>query len=222
MLLCGDVDLIRPGYRGLEAGTYRIDSQLLQDAYATCPQDLRLELAHSLAFIRSEPTVFRRLFLDLWKTEATPSVREELAGILHTFLIWNPARADDYRDIILELFWSPRRYTALPALHMLGYLSDLSPRDLERIKARVTGKWFDHRMNGLNGLCNLVKRHREVSPDVVAFATSPELRAIARRIQRTDPDKDARTCAYYLLKAIREYDARGPKTRRRRRRGASK
>jgi hypothetical protein len=216
MMLSRDGDITVASYRGLAARTYRVDAKLLSDAYAACPRDLKLQLARSTAFIRAEPAVFKKLFLDLWRRETSPEAREELASTLHAFLQFNPARADEFRGPILELFRSPRRYVALSAIRMVGYLSDLPARDLERLESRITSAWFGNRMNALNALCEWVKRHREVSPGVVAFATSPEIRAIARRIHRTDPAKDARTCAYYLLKALREYDARGTAKKARR------
>jgi hypothetical protein len=215
LILVPSFEVLDRGLNGIdERHAYTIDPKLITDLYEHCPAEQKLALACTTAFCRLAPVPFRRLFLDAWARPMSIEQREALVSTLAAFFSAYPERAEEYRSLILELLWSPRRYLALAALRMVGYLNDLAPRDLERIKARVSGKWFDHRMNGLNGLCELVKRHREVSPAVVAFATSPELRAIARRIQRTDPDKDARTCAYYLLKAIREYDARGTKAKK--------
>jgi hypothetical protein len=145
--------------------------------------------------------------------------RQDIAWTLWGYLRRNVGRAERFRAVILDLLRSSQRDDVLAGLGLARYLNEFAPEDLERIKKRMTARWSHHRMNAHNALCELVKRHREVSPDVVAFATSPEIRSIAQRIQRTDPEKDPRTCAYYLLKAIREYDAQTSAKKPRRARG---
>jgi hypothetical protein len=201
--------------RGLfDEGRFQLDEKLVSDLYRASPADLKIALVSQLAFTRLKPAVFESLFRDVWRLPMTLLQRQRVAWALAGYFKRNPDRAEAFRPLILDLLRSNRKYFVLAGLGLVRHLNELEPGDLERIKQRMNAAWSHHRMNAINGLCELVKRHREVSPAVVAFATSPELRAIARRIQRTDPDKDARTCAYYLLKAIREYDARGTKAKK--------
>jgi len=209
LLICPpDPDSHATAINGIEAGRYRIDEKLLSDLYRAASNDIKIALVGTTAFTRLSPAVFERLFMQTWRIESMSlEQRETLVNSLSAFLLArHPERAERFRDILLEMLWSRNRYISLRGLGDVGFLSDLAPRDLDRLKRKATAAFFGFRMNAFNALCHLVKRHREVSPEVLAFCTSKEIRAIARRLNRTDPDKRVRTCAYYLLKALREYD----------------
>lgn len=86
---------------------------------------------------------------------------------------------------------------------MAGFLDDLETKDLELMKEKI-GARSNLRTCAMNGLCELLKRRREVSPRVLAFCLDPKLQAKAERIYGWDTDDGTRLSAYYLLKAIRE------------------
>jgi hypothetical protein len=198
---------------------FEVDSTLLTDLYSSCPAELQVELVATPAFGRLPPPLFKRYFLTTWENERlTTDQRDTLAYELSGFLHQHPEEAESYRDIVLGLLHSPRKSRCLSGLYLACLLSELAPRDLERIKRKLKAAWFAQRMNALNGLSLLVKRHREVAPEIVQFATSDEIRSLARRIQRADPDKGVRSSAYFLLKSLREYDASSPQRRKRSRR----
>ena len=209
-------DEVRPAIHEMfEDGRIQIDGKLVSDLYRASPSNLKIALVGQLAFSRAKPALFEPLFRDAWRLQMTMLERQRFAWTLESHFHRNAGRAERFRPLILDLLRSSQKYFILAGIGLARHLNELEPEDLERIKQHMGATWPHHRMGALNGLCNLVKRHRDVSPDVVAFATSPEIRAIARRIQRKDRDKRARTCAYYLLEAIREYDAvRGTKAKK--------
>lgn len=131
--------------------------------------------------------------------------RKILAGALRSFLYLNPTRADEYKPFILSFAWNPREEIHLTAVDMLRFVDDLAPEDMARLKQRLLSRHLV-RMNALNVCCEMVQRHTQLSPRLLAFCTSDEVRALARRIASSDRDKDARTCAYYFLKALFRYD----------------
>lgn len=48
---------------------------------------------------------------------------------------------------------------------------------------------------------------------MLAFCSSEEMTTLVRRMRQTDPDPDVRTCAYYVLKALKARPGK-PKFRR--------
>ena len=206
LLLVPSFEVLHTALKGVgEERSYRIDARLLADLYAACPRHLKLALAHTPAFSRLKPQAFTPLFRDAWRIKPmTTYQRRDLALTLEAFLNRNPRQAEHWRDIILSLLWSPAHELCLRGLYQAGYLDSLEPRELARIRQKLSAS-VHIRMNALNGLTLLMRRHRQVAPAVVEFITSDPIRQAAQRIQRTDPDRDARTCARYLLKAIREY-----------------
>jgi len=151
------------------------------------------------------------LFRDAWRIKsATMYQRRDLAATLEAFLGGNPRQAERFRDIIMSLFWSPVHEFCLRGVYQIGYLDNLEPKDFDRIRRKLSRA--DRapasariRNNMLNGLTLLVKRDREVAPAVREFATSDPIVRTARRLQRAAPDEGVRSCAYYFLKAVREY-----------------
>lgn len=207
LAICPDFEIYAAGRKGIEEGRYHIDARLVADLYTSCPDKLKLVIADSLAFRRLPPATFRRLFLDAWHLKSlTVGQRHSLALVLEGFVARSPAHAEANRDLILELLWSRYMTLCLRGVYQIGYLNDLEPRDLERLKDKLATGSVYIRMNALNGLCILTKRYKELSPRLLAFCTSDEVRALARRIASSDRDKDARTCAYYFLKALFRYD----------------
>jgi hypothetical protein len=217
MIVSSNPDVRSTDFDRIDAGVIRLDEQLLEDLHARCPRELKVALFESAAVFRLSASAFKRLFHTTWSEPMlSAGQRHILARSLSARL--RPRRrgqhvhlqvdgVDDYRDVIIELLWSPGRSLCLRGLLLAGLLNDLSPRDLGRMKRKLTSRWFDHRMNACNGLCELVKRHRELPRAIIESATSLEVRKAAARITRTDPEAGARSCAYFLLKAIREYDA---------------
>jgi hypothetical protein len=219
MILVPGREALSAAFEGFDNGSFEVDSTLLTDLHAACPTELQVELIGTPAFRHLPSPIFKRLFLATWGNERlTMDQQASLALDLETFLRRHPTEAEGYRDIILRLLHSRRRALCVRGLYLACLLNELSPRDLERVKKKVTAAWFDHRMNALNGLCALVKRHREATPANVELATSEEVRTLARRLLRTDPDNAVRSCAYFLLRALREYEAASSPQRRRARR----
>lgn len=206
LMLVPSFEVLDTALKGVdEEQAYRIDGKLLSDLYASCPKHLKLALAHTPAFSRLGPRAFLPLFRDAWQIKpATLYQRRDLALTLEAFLGGNQKHGESFRDIIMSLFWSPVHELCLRGIYQVGYLGDLAPKDLDRIRQKLSGS-VHIRMNALNGLTLLARRHREVAPAIREFITSDPVLRAARHIQKTDPDEGARSCARYLLKAVREY-----------------
>jgi len=207
---------------GVKAGRYAVDPEFLTHFYNSCPEPLKLALFQTFGLAWLQPAVFEPIFRNAWSLRsATTHQREFVAWKLETVLSHHPAHAEDYRDIILELLRSPRPELCTRGLYLVSYLDDVEPRELAYVRRRLSAAKPEPRMNALNGLCRWTQRHREVSPRVLEFTTSPEIREKAKHLLRSDPEKAVRTCAHFMLKALREYEratgAKPSRTKKRKR-----
>ena len=204
VMLISDVgwELHNTIYKGLRAGRYHLDSKLLKDLYAVCPKSLRPQLIHSGFFSWLGPAEFERPFVETYRRKRlTVFERRDLALSLEGYLWSQPTRADKFAPIILELLRSPEWEYRLRGLMMVGMLSDLAEADCKLILQALRDKSFEIRCQACNGLCNLAKRRSKVSPRLRAFCMSPEIKEIALGLYKRDPTIEAKTCAYYFLKA---------------------
>lgn len=190
---------------GFRQKRYRVDSKLFRDLYSSCAKRLKLALVNTTTFLRLDERTFKTIFIDAYRRQASkPSDFRALASILNVyFLSFNSGAAKGYKDIILECLRSPKPELRMRGLYMAGFLDDLEMRDLQLMKEKI-GARSHLRACALNGLCELLKRRRKVSPRVLAFCLDPKIQAKAERIYGWDADDGARLSAYYLLKAIRE------------------
>jgi len=215
MLVVPSLDALAAGLEGFGSGSFQMDSTLLTDLHGACPTELQVELIATPAFSRLPSPILKRLLLTTWENKRlTVDQRVTLALELDSLLRRHPTEAEDHRDIILGLLHSRHRFLCLRGISMACLLEELAPRDVERLKRKLTSAWPDHRMTALNGLCREVKRYREAASASVTLATSDEVRSLARRLHRADPDEGVRSCAYFLLKALREHDAASSPRRR--------
>jgi len=208
---------------GINKGQYRIDPRLIANLFAACPEHLRPVLVGMTPLVHLDPATFKRLFRETWQSGSmSPEQRKQLVYTLTGFIVRHPEHAEEYRDIILEAFRSRFRDHSLAAQGPLRYLNDVEPKELGLLHRRLDGAVLEYRMSVLNIFCEWLKRPRDVSPRVLAFCTSPEIRERAREIFRSDPDKNARTCAYFFLRALGAYHRAQPagSTGRRRKRSA--
>jgi len=190
---------------GLEQGRFAVDAQLLADLYATCPIKLKIELLNTPACGFLDPVSFKSLFRDAWSLGSlTASQRESLLYVLRGFFNRHPDRGFEYSDIILESLDSKNWHFHIPVFLVAGYLNEIPPHGLLRMKRGMRSANTELRMTAHNGLCMLVKRRREVSPAVNAFCLAPDVQSLAERIEKSDPSEDVRLCAHYLVKALRQ------------------
>ena len=217
-MMLDDGAALNESSKGIDQGRYGIDSRFVSRFFDVCPPPLKTQLFDTFATSRLDPSTYKRLLSEAWNI-ATGSIsdRVRIALDLEGFLRRNPGRAEEYRDFVLELLRSPSPRLCVRGLYQVSYLNDVEERDLSRIQKKLSAADADLRMNALNGLCEWVKRAHEVSPRVLAFCTSPEIRERAREIFRSDPGKYPRTCAYWYLRALGAYhrDQRPASKRRR-------
>jgi len=207
LLLTEEVALLRSAFAGLEEQRFKVDSELLSGLYAASSREFRLKLSETTAFFRLDPETFKPMFLDLWKgAPLKPAQRQSLLVTLRRFLAWHPDQGGGYQEVLLAGLQERSPALLLVGFSLAGYLNDIPMKGLLRLKRGMESSEEGLRMHSSNALCMLVKRRREVSPAVAAFCRSPEVLATARRLRRSDPSKDVRLCAYYLLKALREAD----------------
>jgi hypothetical protein len=193
------------GFKGFDNNLHRVDAKLFQNLYSSCPKSLKFALASTASFLRLDPETFKTLFYDVYRRHASGFPhRRALASTLNAYLIsFHPEAAHEYEDIILECLRSPKPELRMRGLYMAGFLDDLEMKDLELMKKKIYAR-SNLRDCAINGLCELLKRRKRVSPRVLAFCLDPKIRAKAERIYGWGPDDGNRLSAYYLLKAIRE------------------
>lgn len=207
LLLEQDKEHFDAGWKGVKEGRFRLDSKLIADLYAVLPKRLRVDLLATTAAARLDTKTFRALFIPLFHDRSlTPKQRKHLALWSFSMNV-GPKNAEENRDLILELLRSKEPEIALRALSTVGHLNYLSREDLELVKRKMQSKGYA-RYNACNGVCELVKRPKEIHPSVLEFCLQPEISRIADRICRKDRDPGARLCGYFLLKAL--HRAGGP------------
>ena len=189
---------------GMAERRYGVDSKLVRDLYASCPRPLKLTLVGTVVFPRLEPNTFKSLFLEAYRLRPTKlSEQLVLAYALEFFIHLNEKRAHEYKGVIVSFLRSPKPSLCFRGLYQAGYLNDLEPGDLELMRKNLCKRSF-MRTHAMNGFRRLLMRRREVSPRVLAFCLSPEIKAKTEHLSTRDPDDFIRDYASSLLQAIRE------------------
>ena len=209
-----DHDVVIAWCTGRQEGRFQLDSELVANLYASAPRRIKLALITDGPLGHLEPKRFRSVFLDAIHLRGlSDRQRQGVIWMLEAFLRLHPARVHDYEPYILGFLRSRRRTERLSGLPMMGWLDWISRGDLEIMRSCLSAE-FDFQMHALNAFCELLKRYRSVAPEVLAFCSSDEVAAAARRIYRRPADRPVRLCAYYYLKALKRFRGSGCRARR--------
>ena len=176
-LLIADLDIESHNviFAGLRAGRYRVDTKLVVDLYAACPEPLKKRLVASSVFGYLEPGAFERRFLETFRSEGlTAQERRDLTRSLRTFLWRLPERRDRFASLILDLMRGSE-WNRVRGLQMAELLSSMDERDREIVKRSLGNRMREIRMSAHNLLFWWLKRKSELSPDLRGFCMSPEV-----------------------------------------------
>jgi len=199
----GEVEVSNAIRKGFRDGHFRIDRRLVIDLYADCTGSARAQLVAGPAFGFLDPKDFEGRFLKTFRSRGlTLLQRRDLTDSLRTHLWRYPERVHRFAPIIVGLLRSREMEYRNRGLILARNLLELADSEKALVSRALRDRRVEIRMSAHNLLFWWLKRKSELSPDLRAFCTSPEIRTIAFDRYRHDPDVNVKTCAYYFLKAL--------------------
>lgn len=211
LLFDTNIEVFRAALDGVDQGRCAVDTRLVLALYRALPDRLKLQLAASAVCSSLSPSGFNRLFRDALTRPMTPAQRRDLGHSLRAFLGRHERLANRYRDVILAFLHGKAHDVCMVGLILAGFLRHLAPEDLARMRKKLSASSPYLRMNAHNGLCELAKHYRALSPQVQAFLRDAGLRALVRERLKHDPSEDVRACARFLLKALQQIPPERPR-----------
>jgi len=183
----------------VDSNNFRLDGNLFLSLLTKSQGTARNCILQSCAFGRLPKSAFKKAFSYCEEHFQTTQERLLLAFVLRVYLRRESKGADHFSEFIRSTLVSRSPALRLHGLALIGFMTHVNVGDIINLRKALDAKNFELRMNSLNSICLLLKRHKEIKSNIVRSCLDEVLKIRVLQILRADPEKNVRACARYVL-----------------------